>query len=120
METTNGKSLEECFAMATEEQRQLILSLLKEKAGYPTMKRKRHSGSHNEPEKPTWIPHKNCDNCSLSNYQQDVNEPTNLVQGCPYYPMRQFEESVERLVCLKWANRRFAIDDTEDEIEDGE
>ncbi|MCZ7405028.1 MAG: hypothetical protein O8C67_08870 [Candidatus Methanoperedens sp.] len=117
MET--GKSLEDVFKEATPEQREAIQQLLKEKAGLPTM-RKRLRGSDSEPDgRTSWIPHKACDNCSLSEYRQSPNDPTILSQGCPFYSIRRYDDRLGRMVCLKWANRRFATPEI-DEVNDGD
>ncbi len=112
-----AKSLEECFIEASSEQREAIRMLLKEKAGYPT-KRKRHLGSHNEPDIIKWLPRKDCDNCTYQEIQQDVNNPNILIQGCHFYFDRKWNETLERIVCSKWANRKFASVSTENEEED--
>lgn len=118
METIQEKSLEELFRKATLEQREVIRMLLKEKAGQPT-RGKRPSGSGCEPDdKLRGVPYKMCDNCSLTSYQQDVNDPTVLNQGCPLYSMRKFDEKLQRMVCLQWTNRWLTSIKIDEEDED--
>jgi hypothetical protein len=103
------ESLIERFTRATPEQREQILRIIRFYA---------QSGSKSEPEQPTHISHKICDNCSLQMIKQSLDNPYVLEQSCPAYKERKWNSEIGRMSCIAWTNRRYVTNNDEEDSGD--
>ena len=112
METKSERGLEEYLSNLTSEVRARVWAVLKQK------KPKR---SHYEPNgELNKIPHKTCDNCAYTSLEQPSNDPYQLVESCPHFNERMFNEEINRMVCSWCTNRRYEMRSFEKETADGD